>query len=175
MKLPAHYRKGILFWLLFVALYLLYKFTGWAPLRLVCGVDESNFQHYKAAFFSWIIVSLAEYCISGKKQENRIGFVFSRMATAAILPWFIFLLWYIAPALYGRLPSIPLEIIYANIITIAAGFAAGIFERELSGIRFLIEMRVLVLILFFISLLHFIVFTFAGIPWADVFAEPDWR
>jgi hypothetical protein len=175
MALPVHYRKGIFFWLVFLLLYLLYKFLGWELLKVICGTTESNFQHYKAAFFSWTIVSLAEYYITGSRQENRTGFVFSRMATATILPWFIFLLWYIAPALYGRLPSIPLEIIYANIITIAAGFAGGIFERGISSARYSAEMKVLIIFLALASLLHYIVFTFAGLPWADVFVEPDWR
>jgi hypothetical protein len=156
-------------------MYLGFKFFPCLPLKVICGITESNFQHYKASFFAWIILSLLEYLYLRRSIKNQSSFIYSRMATATILPWFVFLLWYIGPAVYGRMPSIPLEIVYANIITLIVGIFAAIFEQGISHINFSRELRAVIIILTLASLLLYIVFTFGELPWADVFVEPDWR
>jgi hypothetical protein len=97
------------------------------------------------------------------------------MATATILPWFVFILWYLGVAIFGRLPTIPLEILYANIITLIVGIFAAIFERGISRIAYPKELRTILIILFISSLVIYIVFTFGELPWADVFVEPFWK
>lgn len=169
------YIKSLSFWAVFLILYFAYKFFPCEPLKLICGICESNFQHYKAAYFSWIIVSIFEYALVRKRIDDSMTFFYSRIGTATILPWFVFILWYLAPAIYGRMPSIPLEIVYANIITIAAGIFGSIFEQGLSRINYFRELRIILIILFLSSLILYIVFTYIKLPWADVFIEPDWR
>jgi hypothetical protein len=169
------YIKGWIYWITFLLLYFAYKFIPFAPLKLICAINESNFQHYKAAFFSWIIVSTGEYLWISRKIEDRRGFFYSRITTATILPWFVFVMWYTGIAVFGRLPSIPLEIFYANIITIVVGIFAAIFEQGISRVAYTRELKTIILILFFSSLLLFVVFTFGELPWADVFIEPDWK
>jgi hypothetical protein len=169
------YLKSLTFWVIFLVLYFAYKYISWAPLKLICGISESNFQHYKAAFFSWIIISLFEYIVVRKRINNIGTFVYSRLGTATILPWFIFILWYLGPAIYGRMPNIPMEIVYANIITITAGIFGSIFEQGLARINYFRELKIIFIILFLASLLLYLVFTFIKLPWADVFIEPDWR
>jgi hypothetical protein len=173
--LMRFYPKAWLYWIFFLLLYFAYKFIPSPPLDVICGINESNFQHYKASFFSWIIVSIVEFIWIYNNIENRNLFFFSRLTTAVILPWFVFILWYLGIAVFGRMPSIPLEIVYANIITIIVGIFATIFEREISGISFSREFKVIMTILFLSSLVLYIVFTFGNLPWADVFVEPDWK
>lgn len=175
IKMEQWFLKGMLYWVVFMVLYFLYKFIPLTPLKVICGICESNFQHYKASFFSWIIVSLVEFLWMRRKIQDRQVFLYSRMATATILPWFVFILWYLGVAIFGRLPSIPLEILYANIITIIVGIFAAIFEQGVSRTTFPRELKTILLILFFSSLVLYMVFTFGELPWADVFIEPAWK
>ena len=167
--------KGWLYWLTFLLLYFLYKFIPIKPFMAFCGIYESNFQHYKVSFFSWVFVSLGEYLWMSRNIQNPQVFIYSRLATATILPWFVFILWYLGVALFGRLPSIPLEIAYANIITIIVGMFASIFEQGISRITYPRQLKTIILILFFSSLVLYVVFTFGELPWADVFVEPAWK
>ncbi len=167
--------KGLFFWALFLIFYFVYKYIPWAPLKIICAVSESNFQHYKAAFFSWIILSSLEYLICKRKITVKSAFFYSRLSTATIMPWFVFILWYIGPAVYGKMPNVPLEIFYANLITVISGISAGIFEKGIEGINYSRELKALIIIMALASLLLYIVFTFVKLPWADVFIEPDWR
>ena len=171
----AFFIKGMAFWVIFLALYFIYKFMPCDFLKLICGITESNFQHYKAAFFSWIILSLLEFAIYRKRITDTGTFFWSRTGTACILPWFVFLMWYLGPAVYGKMPSIFFEILYANIITLIVGIFGAIFEKGLSKIDYFRELKVLIIILFVTSLILYIVFTYIKLPWADVFIEPQWR
>lgn len=168
------YRKGLVFYAVFIVMYGVYRFWPVLPLNLICGVNESNFQHYKAGFFAYLIASLIEYAFRRRAIQDRARFGFSRLAAATFLPWFIFVLWYIAPAVYGRWPHVALEILYANVVTIIAGLFVAVLERELEQITFSRQFRAVLLTLFIVSLGLYLIFTFK-LPWADVFVEPQWR
>jgi hypothetical protein len=169
------YIKGISFWGIFLVMYFAYKYFPVMPLKIICAVTESNFQHYKASFFSWLILCLLEFILIRKKIGNREVWFYSRIGTATIIPWFVFVLWYIGPALFGRMPSIFIEILYANIITLLVGFTGAVFEQGLSRISYFRELKAVILVLCISSVILYMIFTFAGLPWADVFIEPDWR
>ena len=166
--------KSLAFWLVFMILYGAYKFFPVFPLSLICCVTESNFQHYKAGFFSYLIVSLIEYGWCRRKISDRDSFLYSRIAATIFLPWIIFLLWYIAPALIVRWPNNVYEIVYANIIVLIVGVFTVILEAGLERIPYERSIKTVLIVLFLVSILLYIVFTFR-LPWADVFVEPDWR
>jgi hypothetical protein len=166
--------KALAFWGVFLTLYAVYKFFPIFPLSLICGVTESNFQHYKAGFFSYLIVNLVEYAWNHRKITDRESFIFSRLSATILLPWIIFLLWYIAPALIGRWPNNVLEIVYANVITFVVGLFTVILESGLESVPYNRSLKVVLVTLFLASIMIYIVFTFR-LPWADVFVEPDWR
>lgn len=166
--------KGAVFWLVFLAGYGAYRFFPLFPLSLVCGTTESNFQHYKAGFFAWLFASAMEYAFARPPAAGRARFVYSRMTAAIFLPWFIFLLWYIAPAVYGPWPHVALEITWANLVTAAVGLCTAVFERGLAQITFGRGLRTVLLVLFVVSIGLYVIFTFR-LPWADVFVEPQWR
>lgn len=49
----------------------------------------------------------------------------------------MFTIYYIAPAFYGKpMPSIPLEIIYANVVLLIIGVILAFFEKDLEKISF---------------------------------------
>jgi len=170
----GNYRKGIVFYAVFMVMYLVYRFVPIFPLNLICGITESNFQHYKAGFFAYLIASLIEFGFKRRTIRNRESFCFSRLTATTFLPWFIFILWYIAPAVYGKWPQVTLEIIYANVIIIITGMFVATFERGLEQIAYARQLKAVILILFLVSIGLYLIFTFR-LPWADVFVEPSWR
>jgi len=166
--------KALAFWAVFIVLYLLYRFFPVFPLSFICGITESNFQHYKAGFFSYLIVNAIEYIWNRRKIQEYDRFIFSRMLATVFLPWIIFLLWYLAPAIIQRWPNNTLEIIYANVITFVVGVFTVLLEGGMEDIRYTMPLKAVIVVLFVASILLYIVFTFR-LPWADVFVEPDWR
>lgn len=168
--------KVFLFWVIFLILYGLYKVFPVFPLSIICGTNESNFQHYKVTFFTMLILNAIEYLIYRKQIQDISGYWYIRLLVAVFAPWIVFLLWYLAPAIYGsKMPSIPLEVIYANIMTILSGYFAISFERNFANARFSLSLKLSTWALVVASLVLYLVFTFSHLPWADVFVEPQWR
>ena len=166
--------KSLAFWGVFMALYFLYKYYPNPVFAIFCGITESCFQHFKAGFISYLIVNLIEYGVKRRAIADQDKFIYSRMTATIILPWIMFLLWYIAPAVYGPWPNNTCEIIYANIITILVGVFTVILEQGLETASFKKSQKTVLIVLFLVSIMLYIVFTY-NLPWADVFVEPDWR
>jgi hypothetical protein len=166
--------KTLAFWGVFMALYVAFKLFPVFPLSLICGVNESNFQHYKAGFFSYLIVNLVEYGVNRHRIANQESFVFSRLTATVFLPWGIFLLWYLAPATIVRWPNNVLEILYANVIVILVGVCMITLESGLEQAAYHKPQKIVLITLFLASILLYVVFTYR-LPWADVFVEPAWR
>lgn len=166
--------KTLAFWGVFMLFYFIYKYFPNGVFAIFCGITESCFQHFKAGFFSYSCVNLIEYGVNRRKISNRDSFIYSRMTATVILPWIIFLLWYIAPALYGPWPNNTCEIIYANFIIILVGLFTVILEQGFDTALFKKSQKTVLIILFLVSIMLYIRFTY-NLPWADVFVEPDWR
>jgi hypothetical protein len=166
--------KTLAFYGVFMVLYFAYKYFPTSLLSLIAGVVESNFQHYKEGFFAYLIVSLIEFAWVRRRITNQEGFIYSRLTATVFLPWIIFLLWYVAPALIERWPNNTFEIIYANIITLLVGMFTVILENSFQHMPYPRSLKMILITLFLVSILLYTVFTFR-LPWADVFVEPDWR
>jgi len=166
--------KAIAFWFVFLVLYGLYRFFPVFPLSLISGTTESVFQHFKEGFYAYLIVNLVETILVRKRLQEWSAFLYSRIASTTFLPWLIFLLWYLAPAIVGRWPNNLFEIIYANLITFLVGLSTVTLERGFEGIPYSRGIKLVLIALFLTSILLYLVFTFR-LPWTDVFIEPDWR
>jgi len=110
-----HYLKLLGFWAGFLILHYAYAFFPILPLKLVSGINESFFQHIKIVFFAYLIVNLVEFLTRSKVFENRESFILTRLFSTTLLPWFVFIIWFIAPAYYGLIGDVAIEILYANI------------------------------------------------------------
>ena len=164
--------KVAVFWFGFLMLHFLYDWLPILPVALFSGVSEAVFQHAKIAFYVYLLVSLVETLIFAKKTSNKQRFILPRLLAALIVPWLMILIWYLAPAIYGKpMPSEALEIVYANLAVAALGFCAVTLEGAFSQIEFKRGQVVVILVLLVISILHFTVFTFT-MPWADIFTPP---
>jgi hypothetical protein len=63
---------------------------------------NNRLQTAKAAVFANLFASLIEFDFRRHDIQNRESFWFSRLAATTFLPWFMFIPWYVVPAIYGR-------------------------------------------------------------------------
>lgn len=168
------WKKTLGFWLVFMVMYGVYRFFPVFPLSIICGTTETVFQHFKAAFFAYLITAGLEYWFNRKRISDREGFLYSRLQSALFIPWVIFLIWYIAPALGLRF-SIPLEIVWANFSLLVVAVCVLILERSWETAAVTRAQKTVIWALVALSAVLFVRFTFGPMPWTDVFIEPDWR
>ena len=158
-------------WAGFLVLHYAYDFVPIFPLKLISGTNESFFQHAKIAFFAYLVVNGVEFAIRRRAIQNGERFLFARLLSTTLLPWFVFLTWYAAAAFYGQLPSVFLEILYANLALLAAGICTLIMEKSLETMSYSRGLKTVVLALFVLSVFYYVIFTFR-LPWTDFFADP---
>lgn len=163
--------KIIGFWFSFMVLHFGYKAFPQTPLAWIAPINESVFQHIKGVFYAYAIVNVVEYGLRRKAIEQRVAFTYARIFSTLIVPWVMSILWYMAPAYYGQIHSIPLEVLYANVIMLLTGIAIVIMERGFETIRYPRELKLLLVVLLVIAVSQYTLFTFK-LPWADVFAVP---
>ncbi len=161
--------KGFLLYLAsLVLVQFAYKLLPLPAVGLVGAVHEAVFQHMKAAFYAYLLVSAIEIAVVRPRSH---GFIMSRLLSAVLSPWLIFLAWYIAPAVYGPMPTVLLEIIYANVVLVLAISACIVVERDLARLPYSRGFRSVIVASFLVLILLFTTFSFRT-PWADLFAVP---
>ncbi len=166
------YLKGVLLWVACLVLVQFgYDFFPRALGNLICAACEAVFQHMKAMFYAYLIVSGLEYALRWRRIEHRGPFVMSRLLTATFFPWIVFLVWYLAPAVYGPMPTIVAEIVYSNVMVVVSVVCCVIVERNLVDIPYARSFRVVIVGLFLLSLLVNVAFA-TRLPWADLFTPP---
>jgi len=166
--------KIFLFWAIFLLLHFLYTFLPIFPVSLISGTSEAFFQHLKSGFYAYLLVCLFEAARHWRRLEQQERFVYTRLLACLLTPWVIFLVWFLPAALYGRLPSIPLEIIYANLAVVVSGIAVVALEHSLDGVEYSTAAKIAILGLFLAAVVVFVAFS-QRLPWTDVFTEPSWR
>jgi len=164
--------KSIIYLVLFSLLHFLYDLTNLDFLKPISGINESVYQHLKMAFFAYFFVSIIEYLIIKKKIAKRDSFWYSRLLSTNIIPWFTFSIWYLVPATIGKLKSATIEIIWAILATYISGLFTILIERDTENLTFSIRFKIIILILFFVSLFLFVKFTYS-LPWIDLFVNPE--
>ncbi len=147
------------------------------------GTNESIYQHMKVGLFSYLLASLLEYLLVRNPHQPvspsitppsgtlRICFIYARLFAATVFPFAILVYFLMAAAYYGEINSIPLEVINANIALLLASFSAIAIERQIEAGSPSRLFRIVVIVLFLVSLSQYIIFTYR-LPWMDVFATP---
>ncbi len=120
------------------------------------------------AFWAYFFASSIEYFAFKKKGV----FWYSRFLSTTILPWFIFLIWYLVPAFFGKLSSSRLELLWAIFSSYASAVMAGIIEKNVEGGSVNLSFKIVLISLFIISAILYIWFTFK-LPWIDLFVNPE--
>jgi len=167
------YIRSLLLLGIFILIHYLYKWFPNIVFSLFSPIDESVYQHFKNAFYSYIILTLIEYAIFGRKLENKQDkskFFFSHMLSAIIISWFIFIFFLTLGMFFGERYFV-VEIIYAQTVVYISGISISIFEDEFKNLEFSKRFKGLIIVLFIYLVVEFTVFTF-NLPWHDVFANP---
>jgi len=166
------YLKGFFFLIIFSIFHFAYEIFPsplWVP---IFAINESIWQHLKIAFFSYSALNLLEFVFRRRSIQNKSGFIFSRLFTTTVIPWFIFILWYTMAAFYGRLEILLLEIVFASIVTVSSGILCAIIEFNIEDRHFSPNFKTSILIIFIISASLYVVFTYK-LPWIDMFVIPE--
>lgn len=163
--------KVFLYLIIFSILHFSYDLTKLKFLIPFGGIDESIFQHLKMAFWAYLITSVIEYSYLRRRFKNFISFFIPRLFSSVIIPWLIFLVWYLAPAIYGKFNSAIPELIWAVLVTILSGISGVLIEREIQGRKFSKAFITVTLLLGIISAFLYIKFTYQ-LPWIDMFQNP---
>ena len=168
------YWKSLLFLLCVSFFHFGYDVTGWDFLKPFFGINESIFQHLKMAFWGYLLLSILEYFLLFKKELYREikNFWYSRILSAIIVPWIVVLVWYLLPAIYGRVESLTFELFWALLATYLSGILAIKIEKETENTPFSTHTKAILLILLVISAFMFVTFTYK-LPWIDLFANPE--
>ncbi|UCG92612.1 MAG: hypothetical protein JSV97_02575 [candidate division WOR-3 bacterium] len=166
------YLKSLLYLIIFSILHFGYDVTHWAFLAPFCGINESVFQHLKMAFWAYLLASLIEYIVVRRKLSKGKVFWFPRLLSAALIPWFVMLIWYLVPALYGKVEILTLEIVWSVFSAYTAGVMGGIIEKNIEENMVTLNFKIIVVILTIVSAFLYIWFTYKP-PWIDVFISPQ--
>lgn len=159
----------------FLILHYTYDFFPNTFTKILSGTSEAVFEHMKIAFHAYGLVSLGEFFLFKKKENDPMNFGFSRLASTVFYCWPMFILFFAPPAYYGKYPNDIYEIISANIVLYTTSVFAGIFEFELVKIKLSKEFRVAVVILALVFMSLLIIYSFKT-PWFDVFSiPPGWE
>ena len=141
--------------------------------QIFSGINESFFQHWKIGYYSYIILTIGELLIFRKKitDESKEKFIYSHLLSALILPMVIFIIWYIAPAVYGPIPVFWIEVVYSILACYISILIISILEQYLKEIDYRTPLKIIIWVLNLLFIMQFTIFTFK-LPWADIFADP---
>lgn len=159
--------KILIYMAFFSVLHFGYELTGWSFLKPFCGTDESVFEHLKMGFWAYLFASAIEF-FTLKKRGN---FWSSRLFATMLVPWLILIVWYMVPAIYGKIESLTIELMWAFAVVIISGIFARVVEKNLERLNVSSNFKIIVLVLLIVSIVFFVRFSFAK-PWIDVFVNP---
>ncbi len=164
--------KSFIFVAFFAILHFLYTVVHQNVFfQAIAGTDESVFQHLKLGFFAYLLLIGVEYLIKRKKVENVNSFVFSRLISSLLVPWIIFVVWYIVPAFVGHEIGLARELAWALVVVFLTGIMAAILDENTEKIEFNLSIKIIIIFLIVVSFIIFIWFSFE-LPWLDVFEKP---
>jgi hypothetical protein len=167
--------KSFIFLVLFAILHFLYTNVSANPFfQAIAGTDESVFQHLKMGFFGYLLLIGIDYVLVRfmmKKEINASSFVFSRFISSLLVPWLIFIIWYIVPAIVGHEIGLARELSWALVVVLFVGIKASLLDENTEKIEYNLPAKVILIALVIISIIIFVMFSF-NLPWIDVFVLP---
>jgi hypothetical protein len=151
--------KVLAVWVLFLLLHFSFDTFPNTLFRIIGEEGETTFFHMKMLFFAYVFVTVVEFLVRRAKIGSIQSFVFSRMLIAVVYPWITITIWFTAEAVGIRVPVIPWEIIYANVVTVIGIYMAVRMEELFTETDFRPSMKVLIGVAFATALLAYISFS----------------
>jgi cell shape-determining protein MreD len=166
--------KALINQTMFLGLHYAYDFFPTKFVTLFSGVNESVFQHLKIGYFAYILTHLVEYILR-KNKESTKNFIYARIFSTVLLPWIMFLLFFLPEAVFGKVENVIVEIVLANIVLFLTSVLTIVIERHIEQITPSKSYIWASTVLFLVAGFLFIIYTFR-LPWFDVFAiPPGWE
>lgn len=171
------FRRTLIKALLFIAAFIPIHFAyDWSPSAFTALISENGgesiFMHMKIGFWAWATASIIEFLIWARRAPRRLPFVESRMFGMVLIPYVQTVIWYLAPAIVGRIGSAPLEVAWSVLACFASGVATSVIEWDMENAPSTAARKITLCSLLAICLFLFIRFTYGDAPWVDVFASP---
>ncbi len=164
-------RAGIFFFV-FLLLHFLYDFIPHPVVGTFSGTSEAVFQHLKMGFYAYLAAGLLEsLLIRAYRPLLAPRVLFPLLGTAVVVPWMLFLLYYLLPAFFGDVENMVFHVTYSIFITYIAGVSAAVVRDELATARLSPGFRVVILILSAATLVIMLTFNSAAPP-LDLFELP---
>lgn len=170
MRIPI-IAKVMLYQILFLVIHYLYDWFPGSLTYFLGSTNESIFQHMKAGLYTYIALTVIEYGLVNQAIPSKSRYFYARLFGSAILPLLMLAYFLAGPAMFVKIESIPLEVLFANIALAATSSSTflleGLFERsELStGLKWMI------ILLFMLTAMQYVIFNYR-LPWFDIFAIP---
>lgn len=154
----------------FMILHYIYEWIPSTFTMIIGAVGESNFQHWKIATFSFIVMDIIEIPLSiGEIKYS--WWWFGKIFSTVFITFVVFIFYYTPLMFLDTAPSMIWEIIIAVTALVISDLADSILEWMFREKEFHWAVKVVLLILFVLIIAEFIVFTFK-MPIYDVFADP---
>lgn len=163
--------KVIAYQLVFLVVHYLYDWFPNSATYLLGTTSESIFQHMKATFFTYIVITAIEYGLTHAAIPSKSRYLYSRMFCAVIMPLLMNVFYFSAAAFVGELNSILLEIVYANLVLLALSTTTFMLEGYFAQLEPSRALKWVMVILFVLTISEIVIFNYR-LPWFDVFAKP---
>ncbi len=146
-------------WGLFLLLHFSFETFPNAVFKIIGEEGETTFFHMKMLFFAYVFVTLIELAVRYRKIPSLRTFVVSRALIAVVYPWLTITMWFAAEALGIKLPALPWELVYANVMTAIGIYLALRMEELFVDTEFRPSLEVLIGLAFATALLAYVSFS----------------
>lgn len=158
-KVKFAWWKLIAVWVGFLLLHFSYAAFPGRVFQIIAEDHEATYFHMKMLFFAYLVVSLVEFFIRRKWIRSAESFVYSRVLIAVVYPWITITMWFTAEALGIRVPAMPWEIIYANIMTVIGIYLALRLEEIFEDTKFRPALKGMIALLFVMAVVSYVSFS----------------
>ena len=163
--------KIIAFHFVFLIMHYLYEWFPGRLTRLFGATSESMFQHMKAVFFSYLLLTAIEFALTYRAIPSRTRYLYARLLGAVAMPLLMNVYYFTAAAYVGQLSSILLEVVFANLVLLMLSTTTFLLERHFEAVEPARPLQVMIVLMFLIAFSEFVIFD-DRLPWFDVFAVP---
>jgi hypothetical protein len=129
----------------------------------------------KVAFFSYALLSAGEWIFLRRFIRSMTCFLYGRVFSLVVLPLILVVYFLTGPLFFIKIESIPLEILFANLVLLLSSLSAFLLEGHFEQVEPGRLVKIVLITLLVLSLVEFIVFS-NRLPWFDIFAiPPGWE
>lgn len=170
-KTPPIIVKVILFHFIFIVVHYVYDWFPGLATFFLGATNESVYQHMKAIFHAYFLFSVMEFGLTAKTLADKSRFLYARFLGLVLMPLLMLPFFLVGPALFVKIESIPLEIVFANLALAATSASAFLLVDVFEHGKVTRGAKWAIFTLVVLTAIEFSIFNYR-LPWFDVFANP---